>query len=263
LQEVHVYRFSFDGDIFPVMRHLDAKMLSQKAYALETKVGSETTLDAPRLDGCRPELPPPTEGVTQRVYTWEWVGALVPDTLFAFSLRLTVEPPPRQPLPETHQRWSFWQADIATLTARQERPGITEVAIVLDPAPSWWLSGDPVDHYGLMANSDLLIKTWWTLCINSWDAKAAPAGQGARMLPRVPSRTPEFRDWVETWKAIERPWRDRKYPGTGRAMRKAYQELSAWLKTNRPNLACSPETLADIIRAGEAGLLEHMPERPN
>lgn len=178
-----MYRFSFDGDIFPVMRHLDGKMFSQKAYALETKVGSQTTLDAPRLDGCRPELLPPTEGVTQRVYTWEWVGALVPDVLFAFSLRLTVEPPPRQPPPETYQLWSFWQADIAILTARQEQPGTTEVAIALDPAPCWWPSGDPVDNNGLMINSDLLIKTWWALCIRPWGAKDGTPADAAKDMP--------------------------------------------------------------------------------
>lgn len=89
------------------------------------------------------------------------------------------------------------------------------------------------------------------------------AGQGARTLPRVPGRIPEMRDWVETWRAVERPWKDRKYPGTDKPMKNAYKHLSNWLKANKPHLACSPETLADIIRAGEAGLLEYMPELPN
>lgn len=91
----------------------------------------------------------------------------------------------------------------------------------------------------------------------------ATAGRNARALIRVPSRIPEFRTWVEIWRAVERPWKDRKYPGTNRPMKGAYKELSRWLKTNKPELACSPETLGDIIRAGEAGLLEHMPELPN
>lgn len=81
-----------------------------------------------------------------------------------------------------------------------------------------------------------------------------------KLLPRVPQRLPELKKWVETWRAVERPWRDLKNPSTGKPMENAYKELSAWLKGSRPAFACSPETLADIIKAGEAGLLEHMPK---
>ena len=257
--------FRFDGNIVPVMKHLSLKMLDHKAYAVETVIGSETTFDTPRLDGCRPELPPPTEGITRRVYTWEWVPAQIPDALFAFSLRVTVEPPPRQPPPETHMRWSFWQADIATLTARQEQPGMSEVAIALEPAPRWYQSSDHVvgDH-GLMINSDLLIKTWWTLCIHSWGAEDATSPERDDMMAGeeedVPSRDSDrFNRWVDIWKLVERHYKDRLHPTTRKPMRNTYQELSKWLKSTHPGLGerCSPRTLAKICRAGRKGLLEH------
>lgn len=74
------------------------------------------------------------------------------------------------------------------------------------------------------------------------DEKTSSAPQ-----PRVPGRGKDRRRWVATWRAI-RPQVERG---------KAYNEIATWLRKTHPaDLACSADILADIIRAGEAGLLD-------
>lgn len=64
--------------------------------------------------------------------------------------------------------------------------------------------------------------------------------------PRVPKRGAPLRRWRATWLAI------------GPLLKKAtpYAKICDWLQKMHPELACSPDILADIIRAGEAGLLD-------
>lgn len=70
--------------------------------------------------------------------------------------------------------------------------------------------------------------------------------QGARTNIRIPQKPQVRKRWEVTWKRVKRQWdRDPNY-----------KRISEWLTKMHRKLACSPETLADIIRAGEAGLLE-------
>lgn len=62
---------------------------------------------------------------------------------------------------------------------------------------------------------------------------------------RVPERGVERRKWVRTWALVRRQVEEAR----------PYEEICTWLEKMHPNLACSPETLADIIKAGEQGLL--------
>ncbi|TAK30441.1 MAG: hypothetical protein EPO21_19255 [Chloroflexota bacterium] len=82
------------------------------------------------------------------------------------------------------------------------------------------------------------------------DAEAKPADQKqkakARTEPRVPSRRPDFNKWCRAWRLIKPEW----HKG------KNYTELSAWLMSTHGDLAYSPETIADIIAAGEANKLD-------
>lgn len=64
--------------------------------------------------------------------------------------------------------------------------------------------------------------------------------------PRLPQKPFMKRRWKETWK----------YVRAGTIKVKPYKEICEWLERMHPDLRCSPETLSDIIRAGEKGLLE-------
>jgi hypothetical protein len=70
----------------------------------------------------------------------------------------------------------------------------------------------------------------------------ASTGPGAR----VPRRPKDLVRWHATWQKAKEQWQQGK----------DYSEISAWLLRVHPNLRCSPETLADIVRAGHAGLLD-------
>ena len=92
------------------------------------------------------------------------------------------------------------------------------------------------------------------------DAGTASAG-GRRTnrvgrAPRLPSRLPERRRWIATWAAVRTQWESAKVPTTGRGTTGTYGRLADWLRRTKPDLACSAETLRDIIHAGEAGQLE-------
>lgn len=78
--------------------------------------------------------------------------------------------------------------------------------------------------------------------------------------PTVPGRNPEYATWVATYRAVEGMWKSRKIPGKDKAMKGTYELLADWLKSNKPELACGPKTLAKIIKAGDAGQLKYDPE---
>lgn len=67
--------------------------------------------------------------------------------------------------------------------------------------------------------------------------------------PRVPRRPADRRRWKAIWRKVK-----------GEAEKgKSVKAIADWLKTSavaNPNLPCSADTLSDIIRAGEAGLLD-------
>jgi hypothetical protein len=63
--------------------------------------------------------------------------------------------------------------------------------------------------------------------------------------PQVPKRGAVLARWIVTWQKVRPHYR-----------RKTYIELSAWLGRMHPALRRCPDTLADICRAGAAGLLE-------
>jgi len=63
---------------------------------------------------------------------------------------------------------------------------------------------------------------------------------------RVPHKLKVLNRWKVTWRQVKGEW--------NRA--KSYEEICNWLEKVHPHLYCSPETLADIIRAGTEGLLE-------
>ena len=64
--------------------------------------------------------------------------------------------------------------------------------------------------------------------------------------PRVPERGQDLRRWKRTWRVLK---------GKEEYLH-SYQEISKWLKKMHPNLAYSADIVADIIRAGDAGLLD-------
>jgi len=63
---------------------------------------------------------------------------------------------------------------------------------------------------------------------------------------RVPVKQQILKRWKVTWKKIKGQWEQAK----------SYTEMCNWLKKMHPNLPSSPDTLRDIIRAGEAGKLD-------
>ena len=64
--------------------------------------------------------------------------------------------------------------------------------------------------------------------------------------PRVPSRAADLRKWGATWSLVRGQVRN----GS------SYEAMAAWLARLHRDLAYSPQVLADIVRAGQAGLLE-------
>lgn len=83
--------------------------------------------------------------------------------------------------------------------------------------------------------------------------EATPAPGGSLGTPetaqkpeiRVPKQATSLHRWRLTWRLVRAKWEQ----GLN------YEELSTWLDKMHPNLPHSPETLRDIIIAGEAGLL--------
>jgi len=74
-----------------------------------------------------------------------------------------------------------------------------------------------------------------------------PAEEGAgEDNIRVPQRLKDLTRWRATWGKVKAEWRKAR----------SYEAISEWLGKMHPDLACSPETLADIVRAGEAGRLD-------
>jgi hypothetical protein len=69
--------------------------------------------------------------------------------------------------------------------------------------------------------------------------------KGAEGSVRLPKRAAERRKWKAIWTVVERQV----------VAAKPYEEICEWLQKMRPHLTCSPDTLADIVRAGEQGLL--------
>jgi len=76
-------------------------------------------------------------------------------------------------------------------------------------------------------------------------ARDGETGAGGDTI-RIPTRPKDLNRWRATWRKIKGQWKQSK----------SYEEMSTWLGKMHPNLGCAPETLADIIRAGEAGRLD-------
>ena len=64
--------------------------------------------------------------------------------------------------------------------------------------------------------------------------------------PRVPTRPKDRVRWQATWQKVKGQWQQGK----------GYTEMSDWLAKAHPELRCSAATLADLIQAGHAGLLD-------
>ncbi len=77
-------------------------------------------------------------------------------------------------------------------------------------------------------------------------AVGGEAGRESESNIRVPTRPKDLRRWRTTWKAVKKEWEKSA----------SYSAMSEWLSKMWPDIACSQETLADIVRAGEAGLLD-------
>ena len=71
----------------------------------------------------------------------------------------------------------------------------------------------------------------------------SPSGPRAIRVPRKPA---VFNRWKVTWKRVDHRW----HQGMNA------KEISEWLHKVSPSIACSPDTLRKIIKAGEAGLLD-------
>jgi len=83
-------------------------------------------------------------------------------------------------------------------------------------------------------------------------AKATSIGErevkesAPRKQPRVPTRQRDFARWCACWRKIKPKWR----------LGKNYYEIREWLNAQDSDLEFSEDVLAEIIKAGEAGLLE-------
>jgi len=97
-------------------------------------------------------------------------------------------------------------------------------------------------------DNELVIRALTGLAGEELELKAEPqadSGKVDKEGPRVPSRPKDFKTWQVIWQKVKGQW----------DQGKNYQEMSEWLFKMHPQLACSPDILADIIRAGEAGRL--------
>jgi len=65
--------------------------------------------------------------------------------------------------------------------------------------------------------------------------------------PRLPTKPQVRSRWRATWRHVKGQWKQ----GSS-----SYKNISDWLCRVHPDLNCAPDTLADIIAAGEAGLLD-------
>ena len=63
---------------------------------------------------------------------------------------------------------------------------------------------------------------------------------------RVPTKTSVVKRWRETWRSVKGMWNTTQN----------YTEITGWHNKVHPKLKCSVEVMADIIKAGEAGLLD-------
>src|SRR5262249_13897569 len=79
-------------------------------------------------------------------------------------------------------------------------------------------------------------------------AVTEPDGPAPRQdrVPRVPCRPKDWLRWHATWQHVK----DEAHRGKG------YAHMTEWLRRTRPELRCSPDTMADIVAAGHAGLLD-------
>lgn len=77
------------------------------------------------------------------------------------------------------------------------------------------------------------------------DEITAPAPTEQPKSPRIP-KGKRLQVWKTTWSEIQGTWRQEP----------SETKISLWLQHKRKHLACSPETLRDIIAAGDAGLLD-------
>ncbi len=65
-------------------------------------------------------------------------------------------------------------------------------------------------------------------------------------MPRVPNRPKDFARWKATWAAAKGMW----------ARGESYESIAGWLYKVHPELGRASRTLADVLRAGDAGLLD-------
>lgn len=74
----------------------------------------------------------------------------------------------------------------------------------------------------------------------------ADNSEGKSQLPRVPSRRADWQQWHVTWLKVRSQWEQ----GSN------YTSICERLQKTHPELYCSEKTLAAIIKAGDAGLLD-------
>ncbi|HZU07164.1 MAG TPA: hypothetical protein VFB73_14455 [Chloroflexota bacterium] len=139
----------------------------------------------------------------------------------------------------------------ATATARLRWRGLVQ----RPPDRAAWLDGALEVELAAVAGGTRVTVT------SAWDAVAeaavgaVPAGASATAVEerdapaprvRVPRRLRDRVRWQATWHVVKAQWRQ------GRRL----TAIADWLARAHPELRCSADVLADIVRAGEAGVLD-------
>ena len=89
-----------------------------------------------------------------------------------------------------------------------------------------------------------IAQTWpeATENVNRW---LSESGFGPKK-PRVPGRPADKQKWIQCWRLTKEQWEKGK----------TYKQIAEWLQRMHPDLAYSADTLQDIMRAGQAGMLD-------
>lgn len=164
---------------------------------------------------------------------------------------------------------------VALIALSQERRGECRAELTLLP--------DQVTPYHDQAKRDMRQAAWptaqglafdmWTRAIKDWptrkpgdaqnstpqpaqvgagdgppDAKPTEIGINVARLNnvRMPTKPAVVKRWRETWRSVKGMWNKTQN----------YQTIKDWNDETHPALSCSVKTMSDIIRAGEAGLLD-------
>lgn len=86
----------------------------------------------------------------------------------------------------------------------------------------------------------------WPATEDAAQPAQAERSEDTAKKPRVPGRQADLNKWRACWRKIKPEWR----------RGKAYFEIREWLDAQDTRLAYSEDVLAEIIAAGEAGLLD-------